>query len=218
MNCTKSVFLYVSFTSDKADRISNSTTKSDTKFGADIAFYTPALVRRNLNRTCELPFLFKKAAASGNNTVNLTSEKDEGDRIRRYAELLMPLLIESWMEVRPASLNNVNQLNMTGDDVHISNEAAFTLKATLEIIEKLYELMIYWNEEVSNHDLTDWFRSTYNKEFCTQFIWGFPYLQGDGFKGLIYKIISCEINNNDTGTFSRKQKKVQRPTDGARCS
>lgn len=95
----------------------------------------------------------------------------------------MPLLIESWMEVRPASLNNVNKLNMTGDDIHISNEAAFTLKATLEIIEKLYELMIYWDEEVNNHDLTDWFRSTYNKEFCTQFIWGFPYLQGDGFKG-----------------------------------
>lgn len=115
-------------------------------------------------------------------------EKDEGTRIKMYAELLMPLLFETWMEVRPASLNNASKLGVVDDDVHVSNEAAFTLKATLEIIEKLHELMIYWDDEVNNTDLTDWFRNTYNKDFSQQFLLGFPYLQGDGFKGTIKKL------------------------------
>lgn len=158
---------------------SSNSNETDVKFcmEKDVTF---SIIRRNLNRNCALPLLFKANAA----TVGLMDESDEGARIKRYAELLMPLLYETWMEVRPAALNDLHKLNMANDDIHISNEAAFTLKTTLEIIEKLQELMTYWDEEVNNQDLMYWFRMTYNKEFCTQFLLGFPYLQGDGFKGI----------------------------------
>lgn len=145
----------------------------------DIQF---SLVRHNLNRNCSLPFLFKSGTVAA---AGLLDENDEGVRIRKYSKLLMPLLFETWMEVRPAALNDLLKFNMAEDDVHISNEAAFTLKTILEIIEKLHELMTYWDEEVNNHDLTEWFRTTHNKEFCAQFLLGFPYLQGDGFQGMI---------------------------------
>lgn len=77
------------------------------------------LIRRPLNRNCDLPFLFKASTES----TSLMDEKDEGARIKKYAELLMPLLFETWMEVRPAALNDSSKLNMANDDVHISNEA-----------------------------------------------------------------------------------------------
>lgn len=131
------------------------------------------------------------------------AEKDEGIRIRRYTELLMPLLFETWMEVRPASLNNANRQHLSDDDVHISNEAAFTLKTILEIMEKLYELMAFWDDEVNNQELTDWFRNTYNKEFSTQFLLGYPFLQSDGYKGNITKILVKFDKNQNKSQFTQ---------------
>lgn len=132
-----------------------------------------SIAQRNLNRNCDLPFLFKKTAMT---TEHLISEKDEGDRMKRYAELLMPLVFETWMEVRPTAKSR-------DDDIQISNEAAYTLKTILEIIEKLYELMQFWDRDVNNNDLTNWFKRKYNKDFCLNFLAAFPYEQGDGFKG-----------------------------------
>lgn len=128
-----------------------------------------------MNRNCELPFLFKKSNNSSTAiATNLVSDRDEGQRIRKYTDLLMPLLFETWMEVRPPNLNN--------EDIEISNEAAFSLRTIIEIVEQLYELMKMWNNEVNNDDLTDWFEKTYGNEFCNQFLLGFPYLQCDGIK------------------------------------
>lgn len=137
-----------------------------------------SIIRRSLNRNCELSFLFKRSNNSSTTTAtNLMSERDEGKRIRKYTELLMPLLFETWMEVRPANLNNLDN-----DDILISNEAAFSLRTVVEIIEQLYELMKMWNDEVNNDDLTNWFEQNYGNEFCAQFLLGFPYLQCDGVK------------------------------------
>ena len=148
------------------------------------------LVRQNLNNVCDLPFLFRKSVGYTNGSANLEAEKDEGIRIRRYTELLMPLLFETWMEVRPARLNKAAQQNFSDDDVHISNEAAFTSKTILEIIEKLHKLMTFWDDEVNNQDLTSWFQNSYNKEFTTQFLLGFPFLQCDGYRGIYFLVRS----------------------------
>lgn len=171
-----------------------------------------------------MPFLFKSSNATA---AGLLDDNDEGARIRRYSELLMPLLFETWMEVRPAALNDLLKFNMAEDDLHISNEAAFTLKTILEIIEKLHELMSYWDDEVNNHDLTEWFRTTYNKEFCAQFLLGFPYLQGDGFKGELslhtYTMLVEEILfHNFISGSKRKSKGAPTEQDvheagGSRC-
>lgn len=122
------------------------------------------------------------------------NDRDEGQRIRKYAELLMPLLFETWMEVRPAKLNNKQSIDVDDEDVQISNEAAFTLKTIVDIVEQMLELIQMWDNEVNNNDLTIWFRNKYGQEFCSQFLFGFPYLQGDGFKGMqMYSIQSISM-------------------------
>lgn len=143
------------------------------------------MTRKQLNKNCELASLFRKSTGtSAANASTLIGERDEGQKIQKYVELLTPLLFETWMEVRPPKLNN-NQTSMEfdADDVFISNEAAFTLKITLEIIDQLLELVQMYNRDVKNDDLLDWFQTKYGQEFCTHFLNGFPYHQSDGFKG-----------------------------------
>lgn len=140
-----------------------------------------SLTRKHHNQNCELPQLFKKTIGSTISTTGQVSAagfSDEGRRLRHYAELLMPLMFETWLEVRPANFGQ--EFN---EDLVISNEAAFTLKTVLEIMEKVVELIVLWDAEVNNQDLSDWFRTTYNREFCAQIFVAFPYAQSDGFKG-----------------------------------
>lgn len=141
-------------------------------------------MRRGLNKNCDLPFLFRKTiGTTSTNATNLVTECDEGQKIRRYAELLMPLLFETWMEVRPATLNGANSNDFDNDGVYLANEAAVTLKTITEIVEQLLEMMQLFDESVNNDDTTIWFREKYSHEFVKLFLVGFPYHQGDGFKG-----------------------------------
>lgn len=141
-----------------------------------------SVTRKHYNQNCELPQLFKKTVGStitSTGQVSSTGFSDEGRRLQHYAELLMPLMFETWLEVRPANFGQ--EFN---EDLVISNEAAFTLKTVLEIIEKIFELITLWDVEVNNQDLSDWFRTTYNREFCAQIFVAFPYAQTEGFKGM----------------------------------
>lgn len=144
--------------------------------------------RIQLNRNCDLPLLFRKTSnAHTANASNLLIERDEGQKIQKYVELLMPLLFETWMEVRPSKLNNANATDGFDDeDFCITNEAAFTLKTTVEIVEQLLELIQMCDRDVNHDDLIKWFRRKYGQEFLNQFLTGFPYQQIDGFKGTIF--------------------------------
>lgn len=147
------------------------------------AFYT--ITRGSLNNNCDLPFLFRKTiGVTSTNATNLMADCDEGQKIRKYAELLMPLLFETWMEVRPTTLNSANSSNdFDNDGVYLTNEAASTLKTIAEIIEQLIEMIQLFDESVNNDDTIDWYRRKYGQEFVDLFLAGFPYHQGDGFKG-----------------------------------
>lgn len=101
----------------------------------------------------------------------------------------MPILFETWMEVRPANSRNENASFDNNDaDICLSNEAAYTLKTIIDVICQLLELMKLWNKEVNNADLTEWFRKHYGQQFCSLFMVGFPYSQGDGFKGMRHNV------------------------------
>lgn len=152
-----------------------------------------SIVRKNLNRNCDLPLLFRKTGNSiTSNASNLLIERDEGQKIQKYIDLLMPLLFETWMEVRPAKFNSSKSTasGFDDEDICISNEAAATLKTTLEIIEQLLELIKLSDHDVNGDDLIKWFRRKYSQEFFGQFLNGFPYQQVDGFKGAVI-FISC---------------------------
>lgn len=145
------------------------------------------IVRTNLNKTCDLPLLFRKTGnAITANASNLLIERDEGQKIQKYIDLLMPLLFETWMEVRPTKFSSSKSaaLGFDDDDICITNEAAATLKTTMEIVEQLLELIKLHDHNVNADDLIKWFRRKYSQEFFTHFLNGFPYQQGDGFKGI----------------------------------
>ncbi|XP_031640841.1 testis-expressed protein 10 [Contarinia nasturtii] len=141
-------------------------------------------VRKQLNRNCDLPLLFRKTGCVATaNASNLLMERDEGQKFQKYVEILMPLLFETWMEARPASNSKKSTAEFINEDVCISNEAAFTLKFTIEIIEQLLEFIQMCDHDVNNDDLIKWFRKRYSQEFSNQFLNEFPYRQTDGFKG-----------------------------------
>lgn len=144
-----------------------------------------SIARNQLNRYCDLPLLFRKTSGNvSTNASNLLAERDEGQKMQKYVELLMPLLFETWMEVRPIKLNSTKSTsNFDDEEVYISNEAAFTLKTTVEIVEQLLELIRMCDNDVNNDDLVKWFQRKYSQEFSNQFLNGFPYHQIDGFKG-----------------------------------
>lgn len=159
--------------------------KAQINFNENKDFHFP-IIRKQLNRNCELPILFRKSIGSITiNASNLFVERDEGQKIQKYVEHLMPLLFETWIEVRPSKINlSKSSADMDDDEeICISNEAAFTLKITVEIFEQLFELMQMCDHDVNGSELIDWFRRKYNNEFVTQFLIGFPYHQSDGFKG-----------------------------------
>lgn len=141
-----------------------------------------SIVRKHLNQNCPLPVLFRKtigavSTAASASAISLGFE-DEGKRIQHYTKLLMPLMFESWMEVRPHQFGQEYSADMV-----ISNEAAHTLKTILEIIERIYDLIQIRDTDVNNQDLSEWFCATYNTDFCTQIFVAFPYVQADGYKG-----------------------------------
>lgn len=148
-----------------------------------------SLVRKSLNQHCDLPLLFGKSIDSvTTNLSNLMDEKDESRKIRKYVEYLMPLLIESWMEVRPSSTNASSDfMHVNDQDILITTEAALTLKNTTAIIERLLTWMEIYDNDMNNSDLVNWFRKNYCKEFIAQFLVGFPYQQAGGCQGNISK-------------------------------
>lgn len=151
------------------------TKKGLNEFSSILPMFFP-LTKTYLTQNCSLPLLFNKSLNKV--TTNILEIADEGKKIKFYVETLMPLLYESWLEVRP-----INQDEENKAEASISNEAAFTLKIILQITEQLWELIQIWDNEVNNQDLTKWFMETYSKDFCSHLIVAFPYTQGESKRG-----------------------------------
>lgn len=149
-----------------------------------------SLAQTTIRQNCELPLMFRRSIDTVTiNVSNLLDEKDEGRRIRRYVEHLMTLLIETWMEVRPTNSSLAHSLDMSGNEgTIVSTEAALTLKYITAIIDTLLKWMEIYDDDMSNTDMVDWFRSNYCKDFVAQFLTAFPYQQHDGAKGEQYNI------------------------------
>lgn len=83
----------------KSSQISSATLKIDNVFDVKSAGHYP-LIKRNLYEPCPLPFLFRKTI--GETKLTMSDQLDEGRKLKTYVQMLMPLLFESWLEVRPA--------------------------------------------------------------------------------------------------------------------
>lgn len=89
----------------------------------------------------------------------------------------MPLLFESWLEVRPASSSGETTEHV------LSHEAATTLALLLDIAIQLWELVVIYGRETNNTDMTRWFREQYSEDFCNHILKGFPFYQSPNSTG-----------------------------------
>lgn len=147
-------------------------------FNKDKAQYVN-LLRRSIETNT---FTFDEDVSCGFNysTNNSTTE------LCSYIENLMPLLIESWMEVKPKNKRDDQyQQNMTEKKklmegvLPLTADAANTLNIVLDVIEHLWCLIdLYESVELGTEkELTAWFQDTYQETFANNFIQStlFPY-------------------------------------------
>ncbi|XP_013103081.1 testis-expressed protein 10 [Stomoxys calcitrans] len=127
-------------------------------------------------QSCDLSHLFNRSVGSSALSTDDTST-DEYDQLHSYVDHLMPLLLESWLEVRPHQA--VGTINV-GVETLLTLDAALTLKIVLEIIENLWTLIGIYEEQVNNKDLSTWFKDQYADVFAANFLQSsYPYQQID---------------------------------------
>uniref|UniRef100_A0A4Y0BE13 Ipi1_N domain-containing protein n=1 Tax=Anopheles funestus TaxID=62324 RepID=A0A4Y0BE13_ANOFN len=127
--------------------------------------------KRHLYTICPMDVLFRKSSDTDKD-LSLGERIDDGRKLKMYIEMLMPVLFESWLEVRPAN---------TGSDMvqeqALTQEAAATLELLIAIFIQFWELIVQYCNETNNDDMKEWFRKKYSANFCTYILVGFPYYQ-----------------------------------------
>jgi pre-rRNA-processing protein IPI1 len=147
------------------------------------------IIHSNLNRVCTISSLFHKEIGTKKGSQNIIEQNDEEKKLKMYAQQLMPLMYETWLEVRPQSSHQSEQQQQMEENAilvgtFISNEAAYSLKLLLNTVTQLWELMLMWNREVNNDELNDWFSKEYSQDFNAHMIVAFPYSQGETGAGV----------------------------------
>lgn len=95
---------------------------------------------------------------------------DEVEKCKEYIETLMPLLIETWVEVCP----NVNsEMNI---ETVVSEDAAILLKHTLEVVSLLWQLVQFLNKKNPNSNIQKIFCIKYRQPFNQHFVHPFPFV------------------------------------------
>ncbi|XP_075155020.1 testis-expressed protein 10 [Haematobia irritans] len=123
----------------------------------------------------DISYLFNRSAGSSV-LSNDDTAIDEYEQLRSYVDHLMPLLLESWLEVRPHKGTG----SMGGVETLLTLDAALTLKIVLEVIENLWTLIDIYEEQVNNNDLSSWFKDQYADVFAANFLQtSYPYQHVD---------------------------------------
>uniref|UniRef100_A0A336MCB0 CSON013034 protein n=1 Tax=Culicoides sonorensis TaxID=179676 RepID=A0A336MCB0_CULSO len=107
----------------------------------------------------------------------------ESDQIQSYIDLIIPLMIETWLEVRPT----INQFEKTGTT--ITNESAYTLKLLLQVIQQLQISIELWEKQEKTDKLSKYLNERFFKDFEKNFLInvGFPFNQIDHRSDIIQK-------------------------------
>lgn len=157
---------------DDTTKIGNNNNGIITTFSAKTEQHYGIKRRYAPNQICDLSIIFSRSLGSSALSCGINAT-DESVQLHSYVEHLMPLLLESWLEVRP------HQMHIsTGVETLLTLDAAITLKIVLEIIENLWSLIEIYEEQVNNHDLSLWFKDQYADVFAANFLQdSYPYQQ-----------------------------------------
>lgn len=110
--------------------------------------------------------IFHKSTSSSKHIL------DDVVQLRGFVEAIMPLMLDSWMEVNPLASQKKNQKI---EDQGLQVEPALILHCVVEIIDLLWQHILLWDDDSTRHELMDWFRTTYEKDISRCFGKGFPY-------------------------------------------
>lgn len=112
---------------------------------------------------CEIDF------EQNDNTEENGSERAfNAEELRKYIELLMPLIFDSWIEVCPEEKNSDHSA------VLINEEAAELLKSIVEIVQSLLEYIDMLNSD-SDTDMQLWFRNNFLNGLLKNLLSKYPY-------------------------------------------
>uniref|UniRef100_A0A182S5U2 Pre-rRNA-processing protein Ipi1 N-terminal domain-containing protein n=1 Tax=Anopheles maculatus TaxID=74869 RepID=A0A182S5U2_9DIPT len=155
------------FASKVSDYEPNKAVQINYVFDGKSTVFMP-LQRRHLYTICPMDVLFRKSSGT-DKELSLGDRVDDGRKLKMYVEMLMPVLLESWLEVRPVG---------TGSDAvqehALTQEAAATLELLMAIFIQLWDLIVLYCGETNNDDMKRWFRGEYSGKFSTHILGGFP--------------------------------------------
>ncbi|KAL9881601.1 testis-expressed protein 10-like isoform 1-T1 [Glossina fuscipes fuscipes] len=156
--------------------ISGGKQKNPLIFNANVPQYYGVKRSSQNDLPCDLSNIFQRTIGENAMPGNLLIH-EECNQLKSYVDHLMPLLLESWLEVRPQHTSG------EGTERSINSDAAQALKIVSEIIADLWFLIDIHEEQTNNHALSLWFQDQYKEIFALNFVQtGFPYELMDGDK------------------------------------
>lgn len=103
-------------------------------------------------------------------TLNHT---DSNENIFNYTEMIMPLMFETWMELKPTQTKTIDGTNISS----ISHDSSIMLKIVMDTIKELYDMVDKVNENARQQ-----FIKKYQEKFELYLVANFPYCQDDSSK------------------------------------
>ncbi|CRL07308.1 CLUMA_CG020286, isoform A [Clunio marinus] len=100
-----------------------------------------------------------------NNQQNASNVK-----ISKYIDMIMPLMFETWVELKPTQKSSVDNENSTS----ISHEDSIMLRIIMDIITELFRMI-----ESTNDEMKQKFLQKNLEKFELHFVSSFPYYQND---------------------------------------
>ncbi|XP_059621917.1 testis-expressed protein 10 homolog [Phlebotomus argentipes] len=138
------------------------------QFNAEGTFYAPIVQKPQELWFEEVSGLFIRQMSSlKQKTAAKGTDFSESQKIIYYVEQMVPLLVETWLEIRPQ--------NTEEGDVALGQEAASTISLIVGILEELWNMVVRCDQKSQTTEMQTWLRKSYNRDFCQAFMTGFPY-------------------------------------------
>ncbi|KAJ0183195.1 hypothetical protein K1T71_001171 [Dendrolimus kikuchii] len=119
------------------------------------------LINENYTSVCHLSCFSRKSQED----VKL----DEVERFKEYIDTLMPLLLETWIEVHSNGIRDKIETVLNSD-------AASLLKHILEVISQIWNLVRHLDYKSPSSNIKMLFCQKYRKTFNQHFLTSFPYV------------------------------------------
>lgn len=106
------------------------------------------------------------------NHLKVTALKQTANdvRILKYVDMIMPLMFETWMELKPTQSKTIDGANCSS----VSHDTSIMLKIVMDTIMELYQMVEDASDEAKSR-----FLKKYQERFELQLVANYPYTQDD---------------------------------------